>query len=210
MQIAIIGAGRVGTTLGSKWARAGHTIIYGVRDPHSEKAQQLQQLVPPGVRVASVGEAASTTPMLLLATPWENTQAALQGVGSLAGKIIMDATNPLRPGMDGLALGWNTSAGEQVAAWAPGAHVVKVFNTTGSGNMADPEYPAGTVTMFLCGDDAEAKETVAALAAEIGFDVVDAGFLRSARSLEPLAMLWITLAYEMGNSPNIAFKLMRR
>jgi hypothetical protein len=210
MQIAIIGAGRVGTTLGSKWARAGHTIIYGVRDPHSEKAQQLQQLSPTGVRVVSVGEAASTTHVLLLATPWENTQAALQGVGSLAGKIIMDATNPLRPGMDGLALGWNISAGEQVAAWAPGANVIKVFNTTGSGNMADPEYPAGTVTMLLCGDDAAAKETVAALAAEIGFDVVDAGFLRSARYLEPLAMLWISLAYEMGNGPNIAFKLMRR
>jgi hypothetical protein len=210
MQVAIIGAGRVGTTLGSCWAQKGHEIIYGVRNPQSEKAQQLLASSPSHVRVASVAEAAGGAQLILLATPWDATQEALQSAGNLAGKIVIDATNPLQSGMDGLTLGWNTSAGEQVAAWAPGARVVKAFNTTGSGNMDNPNYPAGVVTMFICGDDDEAKRAVTTLAEDAGFDVVDAGALTSARYLEPVAMLWIHLAYGMGNGPDIAFKLMRR
>ena len=88
--------------------------------------------------------------------------------------------------------------------------MVKAFNMTGSGNMARPGYEEGALSMFLCGDDAEAKGIVGALAAELGFEVVDAGPLTSARYLEPLAMLWIHLAYGMQMGPDIGFRLMRR
>jgi hypothetical protein len=92
-----------------------------------------------------------------------------------------------------------------VARWAPGARVVKAFNTTGAGNMADPRFGNEHATMFMCGDDAAAKRTVGTLAEALGFEAVDAGPLRQARLLEPLAMLWISLAYAAGHGPNIAF-----
>ncbi len=107
-------------------------------------------------------------------------------------------------------VGHTTSAGEQVAAWAAGAHVVKAFNSTGAGNMAAPDYGGQKPTMLICGDDAAAKQVVTRLAEELGFEAVDAGPITAARYLEPLAMLWITLAYVRGFGPDIAFKLLKR
>jgi predicted dinucleotide-binding enzyme len=92
----------------------------------------------------------------------------------------------------------------------PGAKVVKAFNTTGAGNMANPRFGGEAASMFICGDDAAAKKTVASLAEALGFEAVDAGSLSQARLLEPLAMLWISMAYGFGRGPNIAFKLLRR
>lgn len=109
-----------------------------------------------------------------------------------------------------MTIGHTTSAGEAVAGWARGARVVKALNSTGAGNMTDPRYGGERASMFLCGDDGPAKATVSELVRGLGFDVVDAGPLRNARLLEPLAMLWITLAYGLGNGPNIAFRLLRR
>jgi predicted dinucleotide-binding enzyme len=97
-----------------------------------------------------------------------------------------------------------------VATWAPGARVVKVFNTTGANNMANPDFGGIAATMFYCGDDAEAKAAAARLAADLGFDPVDAGNLEQARLLEPLALLWIRLAYVQKQGREIAFKLLRR
>lgn len=88
--------------------------------------------------------------------------------------------------------------------------MVKTFNSTGSVNMVDPRYGSQPASMFLCGDDSKAKSVVARLGEEIGFEMIDAGPLANARLLEPLAMLWISLAYRQGLGPNIAFKLLRR
>jgi 8-hydroxy-5-deazaflavin:NADPH oxidoreductase len=148
--------------------------------------------------------------VVVMATPWEATQAAIQKAGDLTGKVLLDCTNPLLPDLSGLALGTTTSAGEQVAAWAPKARVVKIFNTTGYGNMANPVYGNDRNTMFYCGDDAAAKQVARELAAGLGFDPIDAGPLTQARLLEPLALLWITLALKQGLGMNIAWKLMRR
>ena len=148
--------------------------------------------------------------MVVLATPWEATQSAIQKAGNLAGKVVLDCTNPLLPDLSGLALGTTTSGGEQVAGWAAGAHVVKIFNTTGAGNMGNPVYGNDRNTMFYCGDDAAAKQTAAQLAGDLGFEVSDAGPLTQARLLEPLALLWISLALKQGLGFDIAFKLMRR
>jgi 8-hydroxy-5-deazaflavin:NADPH oxidoreductase len=96
-----------------------------------------------------------------------------------------------------------------VAGWARGARVVKAFNTCGYNVMANTEFPA-PVTMFYCGDDAQAKQIVSGLAAAIGFEPHDAGGLAQARVLEALALLWVTLALKQGDGPEIAFRLMRR
>lgn len=211
MKIAIIGSGNVGKALAKRWAANGHQVIFGSRDPKSEKMQGVLQEIGANVHAGPVHMATVNADVIVLATPWgEATETAIRDAGDLSGKIVVDATNPLNPGLQGLALGYNTSAGEQVAAWAANARVVKAFNTTGAGNMLDPNYGGQAATLFICGDADEAKKVVAGLASEIGFDVVDVGALSMARELEPLAMLWIRLAYVQGLGPNIAFKLLKR
>ena len=142
----------------------------------------------------------------------EGAQSAIQAAGKLAGKILIDATNPLAMRSEGLrlVLGHTTSAGEQVASWATGARVVKAFNTTGANNMADPKLGSQSASMFVCGDDAEARSTAMKLAEELGFEAVDCGPLSSARYLEPMAMLWIHLCIGLGRGPDFAFQIVKR
>jgi predicted dinucleotide-binding enzyme len=214
MHIAIIGAGNVGGTLGTRWAQHGHQIIFGVRDPHDAKVQQVLGLAGASARATSVHEAAAATSIVLLATPWVAAQEAIAAAGNLAGKILIDATNPVVMSQDGLTqgllIGHSTSAAEQIAQWATGARVVKALNTTGWPNMANPLYGTQRATMFICGDDVEAKATVAQLTEELGFEVVDTGALSTARWLEPLAMLWMHLCVGLGWGPEFAFKILTR
>ncbi len=210
MKIAIIGAGNVGGTLGTAWAAKGHDVVFGVRDPRDTRVQALVKAAGDRARAASVQEAAAACDLVVLATPWDATQDAIKSAGPLAGKILVDATNPLEPDLSGLALGHHTSAGEEVARRAPGAKVVKAFNTIGAQHMANPRFGSQRASLFLCGDDAGAKKTVAGLAEALGFEAVDAGPLAQARLLEPLAMLWISLAYAQGQGTDIAFKLLRK
>jgi predicted dinucleotide-binding enzyme len=209
MRIGVIGAGSVGGTLGRRWAQRGHEVRFGVRNPDDPKVHRLLG-ESEGATAGSVAEAAAFGEVVVFATPWGATRDAVTHAGDLAGKVVFDATNPLAPDLSGLAAGGDTSAAEQVAGWAPGARVVKVFNTTGANNMADPIFDEQAATMFYCGDDEEAKAVAARLAADLGFEPVDAGPLREARLLEPLALLWIHLAYAQKMGRNIAFKLLRR
>ena len=211
MRIAIIGAGHVGQTLGRRWAERGHTIVYGVREPEAPKSKDAATATGHGARVATAREAAADAEVVVLATPWEAAHDALRGADALGGKILVDATNPLGGGVgEGLAVGHTTSGAEQVAGWAPGARVVKAFNTTGWPNMKDPDYAGQPATMLVCGEDEGANRVVADLATSIGFEAIDAGPLRIARLLEPLAMLWIHLALVRGMGTGIAFRLLRR
>ncbi len=209
MRIAVIGMGRVGSVLGTRWAQGGHAVTFGVRRPESEEAQAVVNQAP-GAKAAAVGAAVRDAEVVVLAIPWEATRDAIQAAGDLGGKILVDATNPLLPGFQGLAIGTTTSAAEQVAALAPGARVVKAFNTTGAPNMANPAYPSGPITMYIAGDDVEAKQVVAGLAQDLGFTPLDTGPLMAARYLEPLAMLWIHLAFRQGFGPTFALTLTRR
>ncbi len=210
MKIAIIGAGNVGGTLGKAWAAKGHEVVFGVRNPQDAKVQEVVKAGGAKARAASVKDAAAQAEVVLLATPWGATQDAIKAAGSLAGKIVVDATNPLKPDLSGLALGHTTSAGEEVARWVAGAKVVKAFSTIGAQHMANPRFGSQSANMFIAGDDAAAKKTVAGLAEALGFDPVDAGPLTQARLLEPLAMLWISMAYAYGHGVDIAFKLLHR
>jgi hypothetical protein len=214
MNIAIIGTGKMGGTLGKLWAAGGYQIAFGVRNTADPKHAKLLEAAGPNARLATVAGAANDAEVVVLTTPWEGTQNALASAGNLAGKIIIDATNPLLLGaaglQKGLLLGHTTSGAEQVAAWSPGARVVKAFNSTGASNHANPKYGNQNVSMFICGDDADAKAVVKKLSDELGFETIDAGPLTAARLLEPLAMLWIHLAFEAGFGINFAFKVVKR
>lgn len=210
MNIAIIGAGRVGQTLGHQWASTGHRVTFGVRNPADPKYQSLMESAAGDIRLNGIAEAVSDAEVVLLAVPWTAVPDVLGTVGDLAGQVVIDCTNPVQPDLKALTIGHTTSAAEQIARWAPSAKVVKCFNTTGSANMTDPVIDGIPITMPLCGDDDAAKRVVATLAEEIGFEVIDVGPLETARLLEPMAMLWIYLAVHRGQGTDFAWKLLRR
>jgi len=170
----------------------------------------LTALIGGKARAASVRDAVSRAEVVALTVPWPAARDALRSAGELGGKILLDCTNPLKPDLSGLSVGHTASGGEQVAAWAPGARVVKIFNTTGFPNMANPEYREGRSMMLYCGDDTKAKQVAAQLAAELGFEPYDVGPLTEARLLEPFALVWIHLAVLQKMGTGFAFRLMHR
>jgi predicted dinucleotide-binding enzyme len=206
MRIAVLGMGNVGSTLGRRWAEAGHDVTFGVRDP-LEKKPAAEGI---GARVATVPAAVKDAEAVLLAVPWTAAAEVLKAAGDLSGKVLLDCTNPVTPELDHLTLGFTTSSGEEVARLAPGAKVVKVFNTNGVGNMADPDYGPLRATMLYAGDHDDANKVAAGLAARIGMDPVYLGPLREARLLEPLAMAWILLARHRGLGRDFALNIVRR
>ena len=213
MKLGIIGAGNVGGTLGTAWAqKAGHDIFFGVTNPQSDKTQALLRGLGGKARAGTAAQAAAFGDMIVLTVPWTAVEAAIRSMGDLAGKIILDATNPLTRGPDGigLAIGHSTSAGEKVQEWAKGASVFKTLNTTGFGNMANPVYGGVKSVMFVAGDDVANKPKVINLVGDLGFEVIDAGPLRNARLLEAHAMLWIDLALARGQGRDFAFGILRR
>src|SRR5437762_3231781 len=172
MKIGVIGAGNVGGTLGRAWAKKGHDIFFGVRHPQDDKTRQLVQSIGSKAQAGTVAEAAAFGEVVLLATPWAAAEAAVRAAGDLAGKPLIDCTNPLKPDVSGLEVGFSTSGAEQVAGWARGAKVFKAFNTTGFNNMANPVINAIRTVMFVCGDDEAVKPTILQLAADGGLDAV--------------------------------------
>lgn len=210
MQIAVIGTGNVGAALGKRWAAAGHDIAFGVRNGAAPKAASAVAAAGPRARALGVGEAAQAASVVVLATPFSGTEAAVRECGNLTGKVIIDCTNPLKPDLSGLTIGHTDSAGEAVARWARGAKVVKALNTTGAGNMLNPRYGNERLSMFVCGDDADAKKLVMGLVGDLGFEPIDAGPLTQARYLEPMAMLWISMAYTYGMGLDFGFRVVRR
>jgi 8-hydroxy-5-deazaflavin:NADPH oxidoreductase len=202
MKIAVIGAGQVGGTLGNAWQRRGHDISYGVPNPNDPKYASL------GAAATTNEEAARAADIVVLCTPWRGTRDAVQACGDLAGKPIIDCTNPLTSDATALTVGHITSGAEQVAGWAPGARVCKAMNQIGAPMMDAPAL-AGTPVMFVCGDDDDAKKSTIGLVEELGFEAVDAGELSVARILEPFGLLWINLALRRGFGVNWGFGILR-
>lgn len=217
MKIAIIGAGNVGGALGKAWAKAGHYIIFGVRNPGQGKTQPPIAEIGAGAATAvTLPDAARSADIIVLATPWPAVPDAIAALGDLRGKTIIDCTNPLSLNGDGslsLSLGSTTSGAEEVERLAAGANVVKAFNTYGWENFANSSYPnaAGLKpVMFYCGDHDAAKDTTKQLAADLGFEPVDVGGLGMSRSLEPLALLWIRLSIREGRNVNFTWARLTR
>lgn len=211
MKIAIVGAGNVGGALGKGWSGRGHQVSFGVRDPQADKSRALGVETGGRASVLEVAQAAREADVVVLCTPWEAAERAIAACGDLAGKVLVDCTNPLAPDLaDGLLLGFDRSGAEQVAAWAGAARVVKAFNSTGWNNMVAPRIGNANAFMPVCGDDAAAKADVMALAMDLGFEAIDAGELKVARLIEPYAVFWIHLAYRCGLGREYAFTLARR
>ena len=183
---------------------------YGLRDLKSDRYRQLAAGQPTAA-LHTVADAAAPADVVVLATPWPATEAAVKSAGNLAGKAVVDCTNPLvmRDGVLSLALGYDDSGAEAVARWAKGASVFKAFNQTGFETMKDPAAFELKPLMFVAGDDVTKKPLVLDLVASVGFEAVDFGSLEGARLLEPLALAWIRMAYgHLGR--DFAFALSRR
>jgi hypothetical protein len=209
MKIGILGSGNVGGTLGTRWAKGGHDVVFSSREPDSPKMRELLAGAGKTARAAGTAETAAGADVVLLATPWPATKSVLAEAGDLSGKIVIDAVNPVLPDLSGLALGTTTSAAEQIASWAPRARVVKAFNTVGAAVMANAIVNGQKVVLLYCGDDADAKKVVGQLVGELEFDAVDAGPLTQARVLEPLALLWINLAIKQGFGFHWGFQVVK-
>lgn len=205
MKIGVIGAGSVGGGLGRLWAARGHDVMFGVRDLHSPKVQSLLLSIEENAEAGSVADAIAFGEVIVLAVGWPGVEEVIDQ-GDWAGKIVLDATN--RDVFDYEKGGGSAAA--DIAAHIPGARVVKAFNTLGANQFSQPDFGGEQASMFICGDDAEAKAVVTKLTEELGFDVVDAGPLTNAPLLEALAKLWIYLAMRGGLGREIAFRLLRR
>lgn len=207
MKIGIIGAGMVGGALTKAFAKRGHTVVVSSSDPASDKMKALIGEAGSHACAGSNVETAKHSDVLILATPWGATKSIVQSMGDLSGKIVIDATNPIKADFSGLEFFENSSGGEQVQAWAKGAHVVKTLNQIGFSLMDAPRVAAGEAIMFIAGDDEDAKATVATLVESLGFKAEDCGGLAMSRSLEPLAWLWINRAMMQQKGPTFAFVL---
>jgi len=205
LRILIIGAGQVGSALGHGWLDAGHDVLFAVKDPTSTKYGDL-----PAKRLVSADQRHGAD-VVVLATPYSAAVSALAAIGGADGGTVIDCTNPLGMGPEGLQLvvGHETSGAEQIAAAFPGAFVFKTLNQTGAENMADARAYHPQPAMFVAGDPAERKSQVLQLVADLGFHAIDAGPLSAARLLEPLAMLWIELAIKRGHARHFAFSMVR-
>ncbi len=211
MKIGILGSGVVGQALGVGFARRGDEVVVGTREP--DKLRDWAAGTEGRGRAGTFAEAAEFGELAVLATRWDGTENALRlaGEASLAGKVVIDVTNPLdfSGGMPRLSIGHGDSGGEQVQRWLPDARVVKAFNIITAGEMVNPDFPCGPPTMFVCGEDEGAKQTVEGICRDFGWEVVDIGGIDGARLLEPLAMLWITHGIRSGAWSH-AFKLLRK
>ena len=199
MKIGIIGAGRVGSTLGRRWAGCGHEIVYGVRNPEDSKHQALTD----HAQVVSSPEAAQAGEIVVLSVHWGAAQAAVDSIKvGLDGKILVDCTNPVGANLGG------SSAAEQIQAWAPESTVVKSFNQIGSNIMADPVLDGRKAILFVASDSADAVQP--GLATELDFEVVAMPSLSYARQLEAFAMMWISMSFKLGYGREFAFSMIKR
>lgn len=203
MKITVIGAGNMGSAFVRQLVRAGHQVSVTARS--GGKAAQVAA-AHPGAKAVALAGAATDAEAVILATGYADAVNALQAVGDLQGKVVIDITNPLTPDYMGLTIGHSTSAAEEIAKAVPGAELVKAFNTVFAKVLAEgPDFGNGRkVEVFVASDSERAKQTASAIAESIGFAVVNAGGLKNARYLEPLAGLNIYLAYGAGQGTGIA------
>jgi len=202
MKVTLIGSGNMGSALAKQIAKAGHTLVIAGRD-----AVKAQALARENGATFKATDAADGADVVLVATAYPDAVTALRTVGDLAGKVVIDITNPLTADYMGLTLGHRTSAGEEIQKAFPAARVVKAFNTVFAQTLAaGPSLNGEIVPVYFAGDDVAAKETVKALVESLGFAPVDAGGLANARYLEPLGGLNIYFGYGAAKGTAIAPK----
>jgi predicted dinucleotide-binding enzyme len=213
MKVGIIGSGVVGQTLATGFVKHGHEVEIGTREPAKLKDWLEKN---PGVKVASSADAAAFGEVVVLAVAGDAALEALKQTGAarIAGKTVIDACNPIGggPPVNGVLSFFtprNESLMEQLQKAFPSAHFVKAFNSVGAGQMINPEFAGGRPTMFICGNDASAKKTVAQILDQFGWDTEDMGAVEAARAIEPLCKLWCIPGIGKNDWSPRAFKLLR-
>ncbi|WP_227353917.1 NADPH-dependent F420 reductase [Haladaptatus salinisoli] len=196
-RIGILGSGDVAKALGRGFAKHGREVKLGTRTP--EKLRTWSAETEGTVSVGSFSDAASFGDVVVLAVLGAAAEDVLELAGSenVAGKLVLDTTNPLDfsgDGPPGLLFGGTDSSGERVQAALPDAHVVKCFNTVSNAQMVDPEFEGETPPMMICGDDDDAKARTEAILTEFGWPgALDVGPIESSRYLEALVPLWVRI-----------------
>jgi predicted dinucleotide-binding enzyme len=194
-KIAVIGTGNVGEALGPEFAAQGHTIVYGSREPTRQDVKDLVAKTGHGASATTQKEAVVGADIVVIAVPGGAAEEVVKSLGDLSGKIILDPTNRVnRSSTDGY-VNYDKPANaasnaELIQSLAPGAKVVKAFNTLNVRQMVDPETAGGPITIAIAGDDAQAKATVTALIKGMGLESVDFGPLRYAHVLEEMLIVW--------------------
>jgi predicted dinucleotide-binding enzyme len=212
-KIGVLGSGVVAQTLAAGFNKHGHPVMIGTRDKQKLQEWSTQNQ---GVSVGSFSETASFGEVVILAVKGTASAQALglAGAGNLAGKVVIDASNPIadappEKGVLKFFTSLDESSMERLQREFPNARMVKAFNSVGSYGFIDPKFAEGRPTMFICGNDEAAKKTVTALLDEVGWDSADMGAAIAARAIEPLCMLWCIPGF-LHNEWTHAFKLLRQ
>jgi predicted dinucleotide-binding enzyme len=195
---------RRGTNPGMGLTELGHQVKMGSRDPNQGKVKAWVKKAGKKASPGTFSEAAA----------WEGMENLIRMAGpkNLAGKLVIQTTNPFKHSESGppmLALGRDDSAGEQIQRWLPDSHLVKAFNIVGYAHMFKPKFHCGPPDMFICGNDARAKQAASELVKAFGWPVIDLGGMEAARYLEPLTMIWVLQAISTKSS-NHAFRLLHK
>ncbi len=212
MQVTVIGAGNMGRGIGHRLVAGGHSVTIVDRDPEeaARLAEELRGAAEGDATVDAAGPGAELRgEVVVLAVYYPGSLELARDLGErLAGKVVVDISNPVNQTFDGLATAPGTSAAEEVAASAQaGARVVKAFNTTFAGTLVEGQVAGQPLDVFIAGDDEEAKETVAQLVRDGGLRAIDTGPLERARQLEGLGFIGITLQQPLGLNFRSAWKL---
>ncbi len=205
MKIAIIGTGNIGGALARLWAARNRRVILGLRD---SDAIQAAKVTFPNIEAAVTSEAVQKSEVVVLAIPWSAVPTLLSQAGSLAGKTLIETTNPLLPDLKGLEITGSTSAAELIQQWQPTATVVKAFNSLGASLLGNARIAGALANGFYCGNDPASKEIARELICDAGLDPCDVGPLQNARYLEAMAMLWIDMAVNQKKNGRFGFKLL--
>ncbi|HSP35303.1 MAG TPA: NAD(P)-binding domain-containing protein [Thermoanaerobaculia bacterium] len=210
-KVGVLGSGDVGKVLAAGFHSVGDEVKIGSREP--QKLAEWARAAGKGVANVTFEEAAKFGDIIVLATLGQGTENAIRLAGpkNFAGKVVIDATNPLdfSTGMPQLYIGHKDSLGEQVQRWVPDAKVVKAFNSVGNAHMIKPQFPGGPPDMFIAGNDEAAKRTVTQICQDFGWGVIDTGGIEGSRYLEQMCLVWVLDGFRT-KSWNHAFKMLHR
>jgi 8-hydroxy-5-deazaflavin:NADPH oxidoreductase len=211
MNVGIIGSGPVAQSLGAGFLKHGHAVMLGTRDAAKLAPWRGKNA---GARIGSSADAASFGEIVVLAVKGDVALDALSlaGATALAGKVVVDTTNPIAaaPPVNGVLKFFTSlddSLMERLQRAYPGVRFVKAFSSVGNAKMVNPQYAAGRPTMFICGNDAAAKQVVSGVLDQFGWETLDLGAVEAARAIEPLCMLWCIPGF-LHNEWTHAFKVL--
>jgi predicted dinucleotide-binding enzyme len=196
MRIAIMGAGNVGGGLGTAFAAAGHEVVFGVRDPDSDKTRAALEAAT-GARAASPADAAAEAEVVCFALRWEAVEETVSQLPSLEGRVVIDAMNRFSGDP-------SRSTAQDLADLLPGARIAKAFNTIGFENLTTARSRRAPAAMFVAADDDDAKRVAVDLAGQIGFEAFDAGPLANAKPLEEMVKVWLAISRQHGRTIGFA------